>query len=383
MSNLPNLDQTDDPTVDIALLARVNRGDRVEVRGARDQTLELFAKTLALVRDELDDRADGQGSEPGRATPITETRRGFVPENPDLRSIYFLAEAVGGYEALNDLVNAHSPGNTLSERMSRRAQVDSLSEDDVSQLREYQAQIHKSLGSAHAYLRDRAAHELDRQQLAALHDVILNASDRSTQLTRILGDHLVHEVERIVARLHEIQTMSKQVDRSVDGIFLVNSEVMFIPSEELIRLVNILFEAVGNAHFARQADGVMLLAARNLLIEVCAFYAYYGKHQIYNLLSKAGSNVSVNTVTARIRGEIRKLFLACQADNKLVLTRVMQDAQREFELSVEAIQAEAAESAVEAVKAFIPGPAVAKPAKKGLFRRLLGWLSPASRRMPE
>ena len=125
----------------------------------------------------------------------------------------------------------------------------------------------------------------------------------------------------------------------------------------------------------RMADGVLLLAARNLLIDVCAFYAYYGKHQIYNLIEKGGSNVSVATVTARIRREIQTLFEACQQDNRLILTRIMQDAQRDFELSVNAIQVEAEESAVQAVKAFIPAPPPAQEAPRPtLWQRLFGWV---------
>ena len=64
--------------------------------------------------------------------------------------------------------------------------------------------------------------------------------------------------------------------------------------------------------------------------------------------------MSTQAVTARIRGEIRRLFDACKRDNKLVLTRLMSDAERQFEISVEAIQEEATQIAVEQVKVFMP-----------------------------
>ena len=64
----PQLQHQDDfePTVDIAQIARVNRGDRVEVGGVRDATLELFEQTLVLVREELGDADDAVSPAPRR-----------------------------------------------------------------------------------------------------------------------------------------------------------------------------------------------------------------------------------------------------------------------------------------------------------------------------
>jgi hypothetical protein len=45
----------------------------------------------------------------------------FVPRNVDLRAIFLLAEAVGGYEAFNDLVNEHSSGHTISRDFGEKA----------------------------------------------------------------------------------------------------------------------------------------------------------------------------------------------------------------------------------------------------------------------
>ena len=113
-----------------------------------------------------------------------------------------------------------------------------------------------------------------------------------------------------------------------------------------------------------------------MLIEVVSFHSYYGKQQIYHVLKRSSAAVSSQLVTQRIRYEIGKLFEACKRDNKLVLTRVMDDAQREFELSVEAIRQEAEESAFEAVRPFLPVDPipVEMPRKQSLLTRLLGWL---------
>lgn len=357
-----------EPTMDLAEMARVPRGERVEVQRIADATQELFDRTVALVESEL-------GPQPSRRPARRGREQSYVPENEDLRAIYLLAEAVGGYEAFNDLVNEHSPGNTLSMSIADLAQERALTEDELNQLKDYQEQIRSALRNANEYLRDVAVDEFSRDELHQLHDMILTASDRAKELNRILGTHYIHEVERVVKRLYEFYAQMHSVERTVNGIFMVNSEVMFVPTNELVTCVNSLFEAVGNSHLAENVDGVLLLAARNLLIEVASFYSYYGKEQIYTILKRSGQTVSTQAITARIRGEIRRLFEACKRDNKLVLTRLMADAERQFEISVEAIQEEATQIAVEQVKVFMPRDEAPRAApRRGLLKRLFGWL---------
>ncbi len=357
------------PTLDLADMAQVGRGDRVSVEPISDDTQELFDRTLALVQEEL-------GPEPAEQRPERRSlASGFVPQNEDLRAIYLLAEAVGGYEAFNDLVNVHSPGNVLSQDFGDKARDGALPPGDLSKLKDYQEQIRNALRNANAYLRDVAVDEFSREELHQLHEMILTASSRAKELNQILGVHYIHEVERVVQRLYEFHAQMRAVERTVDGIFMVNSEVMFVPTNELVKCVNTLFEAVGNSYLARHVDGVLLLAARNLLIEVASFHSYYGKEQIYSLFRRTRAGTTTQAVTARIRGEIRRLFDACKRDNKLVLTRLMADAERQFEISVEAIQEEATRSAVEQVKVFMPREETARPEpKKGLLRKLFGWM---------
>jgi hypothetical protein len=77
-----------------------------------------------------------------------------------------------------------------------------------------------------------------------------------------------------------------------------------------------------------------------------------------------------------IRPEIRRLLKAVGAHNKLVLTRVMKDVQRDFELSVEAIQQEAELLAVEQVKVFLPREEpTRRPERKGWLSRMFGFFS--------
>ena len=102
-------------------------------------------------------------------------------------------------------------------------------------------------------------------------------------------------------------------------------------------------------------DGVLLLADRNLVIDVLSFYSYYGKKQIYYAFTGRGGASNAPVIVMHFRHEIRNLFKVVIADNKLELMRIMKDVEREFELSVEAVQYEAEEFAIEQVKVFPSG----------------------------
>jgi len=186
--------------------------------------------------------------------------------------------------------------------------------------------------------------------------------------------HLIYEIEMSVRQLYAFQENIRTVKRSIDGIFLVDSEVMFMPTNDLVRIVNNLFKAVGNPFVAEHIDGIMLLAARNLLIYAVSFYSYYGKQQIYTVFKRNNATVNRSMITHHIRSEIKKLFRACTTENRLVLKRVMNDAEREFEISVDSIHAEAERSAVAVVNQLIPEPPVPPPPPKTLLQRISHWL---------
>lgn len=355
-------------TLDLAELARVERGDRIELSRVHDRTQELFDKTLQLV-------GGGTGQRrpmPSSSARTTEPR--FVPVNEDLRKLYLFAEALGGYEVLNHLINAHSPARRLSSRLEHEIEEVHLKDKQIARLEDYERQINQALENASAYLSHTALHGFSEEELHELNEILLTASERAKLITRILGASLIRQIEEAVATLSDFHEKIKSVRKTLDGIFLVDAELMFIPTNALIRCVNVIFKALGNPYVADHIDGVLLLAARNLLIEAVSFYSYYGRQQIYDLCQKAGATINTRAIADHIRHEIHKLFSACQTDNRLVLRRVMRDAEREFEISARAVEVEAIRSAVSAVKQMLPPAPKPPPPRRSWLRRLLAWL---------
>ena len=140
-------EQTWERTIDLADLARVNRGDRVQVEKLEDKTQGLFSRTINLLEV-------GRGRVPVQHTPSSRAHpeERYVPENEALRKVYLFAEALGGYEALNDLSSKYSPGQTLSRRMGKRAQTRALRPEEVRIVEEYHQQVTDSLKNANRYL---------------------------------------------------------------------------------------------------------------------------------------------------------------------------------------------------------------------------------------
>ncbi len=166
------------------------------------------------------------------------------------------------------------------------------------------------------------------------------------------------------------------MQRSIDGVVLVDSEVMFMPTNDLIDIVNNLFKAVGNPFVAEHIDGMLLLAAWNLLIQAVSFYSYYGKQQIYSVFKCKQATINKSMIGHHIRAEIKNLFQACQTENRLVLKRVMNDVEREFEISVHSIRSEAERSVIEVVGLPIPTSveSAPPPPKKTFLQRISDWL---------
>ena len=354
-------------TLDLADLAQVARGEQVRVSGFNDKTVELFDKTLNLLDEAL--KPEAIEALPQRGD------NAFVPQHEDLRSRFLFAEAVGSYSTLCDLLNAYSPGYLLSQRYGDHPKL-TLSDPERAALEDYLEQLNGALGHANRYLHARAATDFTADELVELHKVLIEARERTDKVTAILGAHLIGQIEHAVERLFAFRQQTKTVHRSINGIFVVNSDIMFLPTSELIRHVETIFSGVGNAYLAEHIDGTLLLAARNLLIDAVSFYAYYGKQRIYDLYESNAGSINRNVITRHIRTEIRQLFSACKASNKLILSRMMNDAERQFELSVEAIQMEAEAHAVEAVRKLLPEKDVPEEAAKkpGLLRKLVGWL---------
>ncbi len=342
-----------DATLDLAVLARVSRGDCIEIEDVADRTLELFQRTLRIV-DERDQESDTKFPDP--ADPDR-----FVPEHDDLRKRFLFAETLGSYSALHDLLDGYSPAYRLSVDFDEKARASRLSEFKIRALEDYRDQIHEALLHANEYLLANVGSGYTADELHELNEILIEARTRFESITAILGMQLIYEVEDAVRKLYAFQEKIRTVQRSIDGIFLVDSEVMFMPTNDLVTIVNNLFKAIGNPFVAKHIDGMLLLAARNLLIQAVSFYSYYGKQQVYTVFKRNQGTVSRSVVTHHIRGEIKKLFRACTMNNKLVLKRVMNDAEREFEISVASIRTEAERSAIEVVSTLFVQPIESLP----------------------
>ncbi len=364
----PLAEPAHDLTLDLSVIARVGREDRIEVVApGNDRTQELFERTVRLIETE---------TLPPTAVNVPPARLPqYVPEHADLRKRFIFAEAIGSYSALHDLLNGYSPAYQLFANYERQAEAARLSRDEVRILEEYQAQVHAALGHASSYLYENLGSGYSAEELRELNDILLEARERYDCVSAILGMNLIHEVGEAVQTLHMLEQKMRSVQPTIDGIFLVGAEFMFVPANDLIRIVNCIFAAVGNPYVAQHIDGIILLAARNLLIQVVSFYSYYGRQQIYSVFKRGSMSLNQAAIAHHIRAEIRGLFRACKAENRLILKRVMTNAEREFEMSVESIREEAEAIAIAAVDRLLPVIAPAEPGPPpGLLRRLANWL---------
>lgn len=356
-------------TLSLTAIARVNHGEEIRVRLITDGTQDLFEKTLRLL-----DQHQAPAESPGSAEAAEPDR--FIPEHQDLRKRFLYAEAVGGYATLSDLIDSYSPGYKFYDQYDKNGADAALTPATVRTLESYFARMSDALAHAHDYLRKHAAQDFDRAEIGELHEIMTRSRDRARKVSAILGQHLMQEIERAVQMLNAICEKIRTVEKGINGIFLVESEIMFVPATDLIECINNIFKGVGNPYLASKIDGLLLLAARNLMIEVVSFYSYYGKEQIYYSYKKSGGRLGKSTISRLIRKEMKTVFDACKEKNKLVLIRVMKGAERNFELSIEAIQREAERAAVQAVRALLPAPAPLGPPapKRGWLRSLLARL---------
>lgn len=367
---IPSASFDADRTLDLAALAQIGRGERVEIEFKADATQELFQHTLRIVDDRSDGAAPG-----GEPRGIVARVRQFLPEHEDLRQRFLFAETIGSYAALHDLLNGFSPAFQLFSRCERQTLERRLTDREVAILEGYRDQVHAALHHANRYLLDNPAASYTADELAELNAILLEARERCARVDALLGMNLILEVEQAVLALSAMENKIRFAQTASDGTFLVDSEVMFLPTADLIRIVNTLFNAIGNAYVARHIDGLLLLAGRNLLISVVSFYAYYGKQQIYNVVRKNATTFNRAAIMHYIRMEIRELFKACKSENRLVLRRVMATAERQFEISVEALRSEAERSALNVVEQLLPVAAPAPaPVQKTFLQRVIARL---------
>lgn len=354
-------------TLDLAHLAGVAPADRIRVEPLSNRTLDLFDRTLKIVRDTHPD------DDAATADESVELR--FIPQHADLRARFKFAEVLGSYATLNTLVDQFAPAVELTRTLTLNQEIGRISDAELKLLSDYRDQIEIALRHASAQLETINISEFSDTELDELNEILGEARERFQSLERLLGLRLIFDVERAVERLHETLGKIATVQRSVSGVFLIESEIMFIPAMELERIIADIFKAIGNPFVVDNIDGTVLLAARNLLIQVMSFYAYYGREQIYHILGNDPGRSGRRRVAQRIKDEIHALFQACRKQNKLVLTRVMDNAEREFEISVEAIQNEAANRAIAEVERLLPPKPVVVPAPRPtMMQRFKLWL---------
>lgn len=369
------LEQSNDAkgqAVEITLgLTGIGRNDRVEVEGLVNRTIDLFDRTLDLV--------ETSEMSPDKAAQLRPALR-FVPKEKDLASRFKFAEALGSYSTLNNLLDRYAPAYQLTRAIEESAIVAEITEREIAMLDEYRDQIELALNHASQHLLEYSVSEFSSDELQELNDILTEARDRFRAIETVLGMRLIYDVEQSLQTLYELYEKIQTVQRTISGIFLVDSEIMFMPANDLVKIVDGIFKAIGNPFVVEHIDGTMLIAARNLLIQVVSFYSYYGREQIYTVFEKSKSKTNRAKIAACIRGEIKTLFGACKASNKLVLTRVMDSAEREFELSVEALQIEATNRAIVAVERLMPVETMMpKPQPRTLMQRFRRWLFRSSK----
>lgn len=360
-SSLPE----EERTLDFRRLAMLQRGEQVRVERKRDYTLDAFDQTLELM---------GAAGSAGRLE-VSAFDINVLPQDNDLRRVFKYAEILGGYDAVNDISRADSPTRRMARVYGQEVLVRELTTPELHQLEDMHAELKTAVDNAKARYRETRLDGLTVEEMQELYAMVVKARDLAREINEIIGKHLLVQIERAVARLHRIRQDILKVEPTVSGIFLVDDEVMFIAETELAGCIETIFKGVGNPYLANTVDGVLLLAARNLLIEVVSFYSYYGKHQIYQLF-RGNQAVDRRRVMLRIRNEVRKVLEACKESNKLVLTRIMEAEEQRLDLSIEAIQREAEQEAVDAVIRIFPEPpAPPERPRRGLVRRFLRWLT--------
>ena len=176
-------------TVDLGELAQLKVGDRVEVErlGTKfsddfyEQTIELLSTRRA--RQAIDrDLTKIVSTEPPvpsmpsglktRTEADTEIA-GYVPDNEHLREVFLVAEAVGGYQQLHDLVYAYSPGLNLIEHVRESVARAPLRPLQVRDLTQYRDDIRTALRAAHRYVRDNGTGQFSNTDIKQLHALLV------------------------------------------------------------------------------------------------------------------------------------------------------------------------------------------------------------------
>ena len=210
-------------TLDIYELAAIERGARVDVEVIPDATIEVFEETLRIISDE--------GAEDGPRQIDAERlarKLGEAPRDSELRKIFIFAEILGGYDAVNDLMRKDSPLYRLSEKYGESVLQRPLKDAERRYLEEYFEALKQAIENARDYYRKTTLSGLTIDEMNELYALVMEAKGKTKRVTEILGQDLMLQIEHAVGRLSEYRRKILSVERTVDGIFLVDDEVMFI-----------------------------------------------------------------------------------------------------------------------------------------------------------
>ena len=144
-----------------------------------------------------------------------------------------------------------------------------ISPREIQILEEYRDQIESALRHVSEHLHEYSVSEFSADELQELNDIRHEARDRFHVIETIIGKRLIHDAEQSLQALHQIYGKIQTVQGTISGVFIVDSEIMFMSSKDLLKGVENIFEALENPFVVEHIDETILLAARNLLDSSC------------------------------------------------------------------------------------------------------------------
>jgi len=211
---------TTQATLDLTELAGIGRNDKVRLQNFAHRTYELFDRTLKII-------------ETVEVTPAAHERPAagmrFIPQEKDLRSRFKFAEALGSYSTLNSLLDRYAPAYQLTRAIDEPSLIAEISPREIRILEEYRDQIESALHHVSEHLYEYSVSEFSADELQELNDILHEARDRLHVSETVIGMRLIHDVEQSLQALHQIYGKIQPVQGTISGVFIVDSEIMFMP----------------------------------------------------------------------------------------------------------------------------------------------------------
>ena len=211
---------TTQATLDLTELAGIGHNDKVRLQNFAHRTYELFDRTLKII-------------ETVEVTPAAHERPAagmrFIPQEKDLRSRFKFAEALGSYSTLNSLLDRYAPAYQLTRAIDEPSLIAEISPREIRILEEYRDQIESALHHVSEHPYEYSVSEFSADELQELNDILHEARDRLHVSETVIGMRLIHDVEQSLQALHQIYGKIQPVQGTISGVFIVDSEIMFMP----------------------------------------------------------------------------------------------------------------------------------------------------------